>query len=142
MSNNLVIQYQNPQELYNPVKNGYSHISIVDLSKVSEVIHIAGQGGENATGVLAESFVEQCQQVFLNLQFALNDCQLSWNNIAKMQILVVSHDMQKLQYITQFMNHYFPQQNFPACTLIPVASLALPNMLLEIDATAYRFKDV
>lgn len=85
-------------------------------------------------------FLQQCHQVFQNIEYALQAVDLSWSNIAKMTILVVDHDAQKHAQLIQLMQQYFPQQNFPACTLIPVHCLALTQMQLEIDATAYRFK--
>lgn len=133
------IQCQIPETLYNSKPNGYSHIARVQLEHVAEIIHIAGQGGEHKSTVLAATFAEQCHQVFLNLQSALQHCQIDWNHIAQMTILVVDHNPEKLQMVINCLKHYFPQQNFPACTLIPIQSLALPNMLIEIDATAYRY---
>ena len=38
----------NPSTLYNPTPNAYSHIAVVQNFK--NIIHIAGQGGEDSKG--------------------------------------------------------------------------------------------
>ena len=43
-----------------------------------------------------------------------------------------SHDFSE-----QVWQALWPEQNFPACPLIPVTGLALPNMQFEVEATAY-----
>ncbi|MCH4246984.1 MAG: RidA family protein [Acinetobacter populi] len=134
-----LIQIENPKTLYDPTQYAYSHMTRIRLKDVEEIIHIAGQGGEHMSGHMPISFEQQCDNVFHNIQQALNMAQLDWANIAKMMIMLVEHDRQKHLKLIACMRHYFQQNRFPACTLIPVQSLALPNMLIEIDATAYRF---
>lgn len=133
------IQRQNPEALYDPTLYAYSHLTRIALKDIEEIIHISGQGGECVSGYMPNDFNEQCHFVFCNIEHALHAAGLDWFNIAHMHILVVDHDRQKHQSIIQYMQQYFPHHQFPACTLIPVQYLALPNMLLEIDATAYRF---
>ncbi|MFX5737274.1 RidA family protein, partial [Acinetobacter baumannii] len=52
----------NPSTLYNPTPNAYSHIAVVQNFK--NIIHIAGQGGEDSKGELSPNFEEQATQVF------------------------------------------------------------------------------
>lgn len=52
--NAQAFQIINPQELYNPRSNGYSHIAVVPPNM--RVIHIAGQGGENKNGEISPFF--------------------------------------------------------------------------------------
>ena len=68
--NAQTFQIINPQELYNPRSNGYSHIAVVPPNM--RVIHIAGQGGENKNGEISPFFDQQVQQVFYNIQHAFN----------------------------------------------------------------------
>lgn len=128
-------QLINPDALYDPHRNGYSHVAIVKPNM--RMIHIAGQGGENKNGELSEYFDQQVQQVFYNIQQALASTQAQLSDIAVLRILVVNHDADKLQALVAIMQALWKNQAFPACTLIPVPALALENMQVEIEATAY-----
>ena len=44
---------------------------------------------------------------------------------------------EKHQFLIQEMQKHWGELDFPACTLIPVPCLAIPGMLIEIEATAY-----
>ena len=96
--NAQAFQIINPQELYNPRSNGYSHIAVVPPNM--RVIHIAGQGGENKNGEISPFFDQQVQQVFYNIQHALTSAQAQLQDIAVLRILVVDHDAEKLQKLT------------------------------------------
>lgn len=136
----LLLQRYNPIELYDPAPYAYTHVVRVSLQDLTEVIHISGQGGEYSSGVLATTFEQQCDGVFKNIQHCLTVAQIDWHNIAQMRILVVDHNRQKHTKLINVMQRYFNDGLYPACTLVPVPVLALPNMLLEIEVTAYRFK--
>ncbi|EOR05188.1 RidA family protein [Acinetobacter genomosp. 15BJ] len=125
----------NPSELYDPRSNGYSHVTIVPPNM--HTIHIAGQGGENKNGELSKDFDQQVQQVFYNIQHALTSAQAQLSDIAVLRILIVDHNAEKHQALIQIMQCLWGKQAFPVCTLIPVPRLALDNMQIEIEATAY-----
>jgi len=133
--NAQAFQIINPQELYNPRSNGYSHIAVVPPNM--RVIHIAGQGGENKNGEISPFFDQQVQQVFYNIQTALNSVQAQLKDIAVLRVLIVNHNAEKLHLLTQTIQHFWKNAAFPACTLIPVPCLALEGMQIEIEATAY-----
>lgn len=125
----------NPDQLYDPRSNGYSHVVIVEPNM--RIIHIAGQGGENKNGELSDFFDQQVQQVFYNIQHALIAAQAQLSDIAVLRVLIVDHDSEKLQVLTGIMQNLWKDHAFPVCTLIPVSRLALAGMLVEIEATAY-----
>jgi len=72
-SDSLAFKLINPNGLYDPSLNGYSHIAVVQPDM--KIIHISGQGGENNKGELSQNFDQQVQQVFYNIQTALNSVQ-------------------------------------------------------------------
>ncbi|NUF14048.1 RidA family protein [Acinetobacter lactucae] len=125
----------NPSTLYDPTPNGYSHVAVVESFK--NIIHVAGQGGENSKGELSPSFEEQANQVFDNIQHALNAANAELSNIAVLRVLVVDHSVEKHQILIKIMHNLWKNHPFPACTLIPVPRLALEHMLIEVEATAY-----
>ena len=133
--NAQAFQIINPQELYNPRSNGYSHIAVVPPNM--RVIHIAGQGGENKNGEISPFFDQQVQQVFYNIQQALASAQAQLSDIAVLRILVVRHHPEKHQILIRHIRSLWKDHVFPVCTLIPVTGLALSDMQIEIEATAY-----
>ncbi|MCU4552780.1 RidA family protein [Acinetobacter nosocomialis] len=125
----------NPSTLYNPTPNAYSHIAVVQNFK--NIIHIAGQGGEDSKGELSPNFEEQTTQVFNNIQNALTAAAAKISDIAVLRILIVDHSDEKHQILIKIMQNLWKNHPFPACTLIPVPRLALERMLIEVEATAY-----
>jgi len=121
--------------LYDPSPNGYSHVAVVRLP--ARVIHIAGQGGENEDGQLSPRFEVQVGQALDNLQTALRSAQASLADVARMRILVVDHDEDRLGIIARQVRQRWANRPGPTCTLIPVPRLALDGMLFEIEAEAY-----
>ncbi|HEL3784812.1 TPA: RidA family protein [Stenotrophomonas maltophilia] len=130
-----LLELFNPAGLYDPSANGYSHVAVVRLP--ARVIHIAGQGGEDADGHLSPGFEEQVEQALDNLQVALRSAQASLADVARLRILVVDHDEDRLGIIARQVRRRWPNRAAPTCTLIPVPRLALDGILFEIEAEAY-----
>ena len=130
-----ILTMTNPTELYNPKPFAYSHIT--QVQHFSRIIHISGQGGENAQGLLSNDFVQQLEQVLQNINHALSAVNANFDDIAILRVLIVNHNAEKHQLLIQKMQSLWKNQEFPACTLIPVPCLALADMQIEIEATAY-----
>ncbi|PRV97899.1 RidA family protein [Acinetobacter sp. AR_0276] len=133
--NKETFRIKNPSTLYNPTPNAYSHIAVVQNFK--NIIHIAGQGGEDSKGELSPNFEEQATQVFNNIQNALTAAEAKISDIAVLRVLIVDHSDEKHQILIKIMQNLWKNHPFPACTLIPVPRLALERMLIEVEATAY-----
>ena len=124
----------NPAGLYDPLPNGYSHVVIAPTN--ARWVFVAGQGGEDASGLLAEGFTSQLQRCRRNLRIARAAAQASLQHVVRLTVLVVDHNQQRLDHISQALRKAWDGHPTPACTLIPVPRLALDGMLIEIDATA------
>ena len=127
--------------LYNAAPNAYSHA--VRVQEPVSWLFISGQGGENAQGLLPEDFAAQAEQALANVQTALAAGGASMADVIKLTVLIVDHGPQRFeQWKQSVMRHWGsgdpsdPKPRFPACTLIPVQQLALPGMLIEVEATA------
>ncbi|WP_445535409.1 RidA family protein [Acinetobacter sp. G18] len=125
----------NPSTLYNPTPNAYSHVAVVQ--NFNNIIHVAGQGGEDSKDELSSNFQEQATQVFNNIQHALTAADAKISDIAVLRVLIVDHSDEKHQILIKIMQNLWKNHPFPACTLIPVPRLALERMLIEVEATAY-----
>jgi enamine deaminase RidA (YjgF/YER057c/UK114 family) len=127
------MKFINPPGLYDPRPNGYSHVVVAEAP--ARIIYIAGQGGEDAEGVLSESFEAQVKQALGNLQTALAAADARLSDVAKVTALIVDHSEERLGIFSSTLRSVWGEHPAPACTLIPVPRLALDGMLFEIEAT-------
>ncbi|NHR08395.1 RidA family protein [Chromobacterium haemolyticum] len=135
MSKAVPFRLSNPAGLYDPAPNGYSHLAIVDAG--SRMLLVAGQGGENAAGELADGFEAQVRQALANLRAALAAGGADLAHVAKLTVLIVDHSEARLHAFGALLNAAWGSLPTPTCTLIPVQRLALDGMLFEIEATAF-----
>lgn len=121
----------NPQTLFDPTPNGYSTAVIVPAG--ARLAYISGQGGQDSTGGLSPDFATQVKQAYANLRAALDGIGARPDQVAKLTIFVVDHDMSKLGILTQAVQEVFGA-TLPAQTLVPVPKLAVDPMLFEVEA--------
>ena len=127
----LKLTIVNPQNLYDPSPNGYS--TAVITPRGARVAYISGQGGQDSTGGLSPDFAVQVKQAYANLRAALEGIGAKPDQVAKLTVFVVDHDMSKLGVLTQNVKEMFGEA-LPAQTLIPVPKLAIDAMLFEVEA--------
>ncbi|API52980.1 enamine deaminase RidA [Rhizobium leguminosarum] len=121
----------NPKNLYDPSPNGYSTAVIVP--RQGRLAYISGQGGQDSTGALSPDFAVQVKQAYANLRTALDALGARPDQVAKLTVFVVDHDMSKLEVLTRNVKDMFGEA-LPAQTLIPVPKLAIDPMLFEVEA--------
>jgi enamine deaminase RidA (YjgF/YER057c/UK114 family) len=127
-------RFINPQGLYDPAPNGYSHVVVATTPAC--LVYVAGQGGEDVDGRLSSDFATQVRQALRNLQTALVAAEATLAQVVKISVLIVDHSEQRLAVLSQEVRAAWGASPTPACTLIPVPRLALDGMLFEIEATA------
>ena len=121
----------NPKNLYDPSPNGYS--TAVIAPRGARVAYISGQGGQDETGALSPDFAIQVSQAYANLRAALEGIGARPDQVAKLTVFVVDHDMSKLAVLTEAVKDMFGDA-LPAQTLVPVPKLAIDPMLFEVEA--------
>jgi enamine deaminase RidA (YjgF/YER057c/UK114 family) len=129
--NGLKLTIVNPQNLYDPSPNGYS--TAVITPRAGRVAYISGQGGQDSMGALSPDFAVQVAQAYANLRTALDALGAKPDQVAKLTVFVVDHDMSKLEVLTRNVKDMFGEA-LPAQTLIPVPKLAIDPMLFEVEA--------
>lgn len=124
----------NPDGLYDPTPFGYSHLAIAS----GELVFVAGQFASDAEGhVKTADFAEQVALSLDNLHAALRAAGVGFEHVVQLRTFIVDHDMAKLAVIGEQIGKIWGDRP-PTQTLTGVASLALPEMLFEIDAVAVR----
>lgn len=127
------LQFLNPQGLYDPRPNAYSHLAVFPAGW--RMILPAGQGGENSDGELPPDFASQLRQALRNTEIVLAAAGATMADVAKFNLLIVDHDERKFADVRREFDRVWGA-NKPAWTLIPVPALALKGMLVEIDVIA------
>ena len=134
MNHSSVFQLSNPEGLYDPSGNAYSHVAEVHAG--GRLLFIAGQGGEDRDGQLSPLFAEQARQALANLEIALASKGASLAQVFKLTLLIVEHSETRLREWVIEADKAWDSSMKPTCTLIPVPRLALDGMLVEIEAVA------
>jgi enamine deaminase RidA (YjgF/YER057c/UK114 family) len=127
------LRFINPPELYDPRPNAYSHLAVFPAGW--RIILPAGQGGENARGELPPTFAEQLRQALDNTEKVLAAAGARMSDVAKFNLLIVDHSEEKFGAVRKEFDRVWGETK-PAWTLIPVPTLALEGMLVEIDVIA------
>ncbi len=122
-------RFINPPGLTKP--NGYTHVVVTSDGRTA---HIAGQVAIDSAGrvVGAGDFKAQAEKVFANLRLALASVGASFGDVLKTTTYITN--LENLPALREARRRYFHPARPPANTLVPVARLARPELLLEIEA--------
>ena len=122
-------RFINPAGLTQP--SGYTHVAVDAGGRTA---YIAGQVALDSTGQVigAGDFPAQAERVFGNLRIALASVGATFEDILKTTTYVT--DLKYLPELREARSRYFDAAHPPANTLVPVAALARPELLLEIEA--------
>ena len=126
-----MIQLLNPPSLYDPSPNAYSQIAVVPQGY--RLVFVSGQGGDQPDGSFAADFRTQATSAFRNLGLAITAAGATPADVAKITVMIVAHDMEKLRVMQSAQRVLFGAHH-PAATLVPVPCLALPDMQIEVEA--------
>ena len=123
----------NPPSLYDSSPNAYSQLAVV--AGGSRLVFLSGQGGDEPDGSFSPDFRTQAAAAFRNVGLGLTAVGATPADVAKITVLIVDHDMDKLRIMQEEQRRLFGAHH-PAATLIPVPGLALPDMQIEVEAVA------
>lgn len=105
----------------------------------SRIVHISGQVGTDETGaVVPGGLAAQTERALLNVALAVETAGVSVQDLTSLRLYVVDWDMSKLDELMRGGQAAAERTSIPevASTLIGVASLFTPEMLVEIEAVA------
>jgi enamine deaminase RidA (YjgF/YER057c/UK114 family) len=120
-------QFHSPEGIAPPVGNGYTH-----AITAGGAIYVAGQIGMEPSGAIPEGFEAQAHRAFENLEAVLAAAGASLSDVVKVTVLLV--ELGDLAAYRVVREAYIPHR--PASTLCVVKSLAMPELLFEIEAIA------
>jgi 2-iminobutanoate/2-iminopropanoate deaminase len=125
-------KYHNPPEIHPPA-GLYTHT--VEVAPSARWLHIAGQLGVRPDGTTPEGIAAQAEQAWLNVGAALASAGMDFADLVR-----VNYYLTDATHIVpaRAVRERFLKQPVPAATLLIVKSLAGPEWLIEIEATAAK----
>jgi enamine deaminase RidA (YjgF/YER057c/UK114 family) len=124
-------QFLSPDSL--PEPPGYSHVV---SARPGRVVWTSGQVAMNADGTAAPpgDWEAQTRLCFQNLGRALEAAGAAWSDVVKLTYFVV--DVSALGTIRTVRDEFVDTERPPASSLVQVAGLFRPDLLIEIEAVA------
>jgi len=125
----------NPAGLYESLPFGFSHAA---LQEGGRTLHLAGQVAwdSNASIVGAGDLAAQTRQALANLGAVLAAAGAGPADIVRLRTYVVDHTPDKLGPVLGEIGAFYGDATPAPNTFLGVAALALPDFLIEIEATA------
>jgi enamine deaminase RidA (YjgF/YER057c/UK114 family) len=126
------IEFATPPTLSAPA--GYSHV--VSLPATGRLVWTAGQVPVAADGTAAAAgdWEAQTRLTFQNVGYALAAGGAGWADVVKLTFFVV--DLAGLPVIRAIRDEFVDVRRPPTSSLVKVAGLVLPDLLLEVEAVA------
>jgi enamine deaminase RidA (YjgF/YER057c/UK114 family) len=125
--------FSSPEDLALPA--GYSHVVTIPPGLL---VWTSGQvpldAGRNI--VAAGDWEGQTRAVFENLERALRAGGAEWPDVVKLTLFVV--DVSALETIRAVRDEFVDTANPPTSSLVQVAGLFHPDVLIEVEAVAWR----
>jgi len=111
----------------------YSHTAVVPPG--AALVFVAGQVGMRADGSIPAAFAEQADLAFENLRRCLAAHHLDVDAVVKLSVfLLPRQDFAELRAARE--RHFGSHR--PTSTTVYVAGLAVPELLLEVEAVAVK----
>jgi enamine deaminase RidA (YjgF/YER057c/UK114 family) len=124
--------FTSPEALASPA--GYSHVVSIPAGRL---VWTSGQIAMDADGnvVGVADWETQARAVFANLTTALEGGGATWSDVVKLTFYVL--DTSELATIRAVRDEHVATNRPPTSTLVQVAGLAHPDLLLEVEAVAW-----
>jgi enamine deaminase RidA (YjgF/YER057c/UK114 family) len=102
------------------------------ITPAGRILFLAGQVGMDQSGKVVNGFQAQTKQALKNIDALLKECGASFADIVKLSVYLTS--MENLNSCTEIMGEVMQVKDFPAQTVVEVKSLALKELMIEIEA--------
>ena len=128
-------EYVNPNTLFSSLPHGFSQAVIASGRRV---VFVSGQTAwdvqKNIVG--GDSLLEQTRQALRNVQAAIEATGGTLKDVVALRIYIVNYEVESASAVGSALREFFSPENLPASTWIGVATLAVLEFLIEIEATA------
>ena len=112
---------------------GYSHAVSLPPGRL---VWTSGQIAVAADGSVPEGWAAQTRLVFEKLGAALAAAGAGWSDVVKLTLFVV--DVAELATVRAVRDEFVDARRPPTSSLVRVAGLVRPDLLIEVEAVAWR----
>jgi enamine deaminase RidA (YjgF/YER057c/UK114 family) len=125
----------NPDSLFPSLENGFSQIV---AASGGVTIYISGQTAWDSDKQIVggRDLAQQTSQALRNVQTAIEAAGGTLADIVSLRIYIVDYRPEQAEAVGDALREFFPREKYPASTWIGVSTLAVPDFLIEIEATA------
>ena len=127
-------EYINPNTLF-PSLHGFSQVVVASGRKM---VFMSGQTAWDVHKKIVggDGLLEQARQVLRNVESAIEAAGGTLKDVVALRIYIVNHRTESAGAVGSALREFFSPENPPASTWIGVSALAVPEFLIEIEATA------
>lgn len=124
-----------PASLFPSADYGFAQVVSVEGKKL---IFCAGQTAWDKDNNLigGDDLGKQMERTLENIGIALAEAGASLKDVCRLTIYIVNYNPDQLETIAGVLGKFFDKDALPANTLLGIQSLALPEFLVEMEATA------
>lgn len=124
-----------PAALFPSADYGFAQVVSTEGKKL---IFCAGQTAWDKDNNLigGDDLGKQMEKTLENIGIALAEAGASLKDVCRLTIYVVNYSPDQLETIGGVLGKFFDKDALPANTLLGIQSLALPEFLVEMEATA------
>jgi enamine deaminase RidA (YjgF/YER057c/UK114 family) len=120
-------------------QENFGYAQAIEVSGAQQTLYCAGQTAMSAEGapLHKDDMRAQIQLALENLEEVLNNGGYNWSNVVRLNIYTTDVDRFLAEY-GEVMSRLVPSGSKPSMTLLGIARLAFPELLVEIEATAVK----
>lgn len=124
-----------PATLFPSADYGFAQVVSAEGKKL---IFCAGQTAWDKDNNLigGDDLGKQMEKTLENIGIALAEAGASLKDVCRLTIYIVNYNPDQLETIAGVLGKFFDKDALPANTLLGIQSLALPEFLVEMEATA------
>jgi enamine deaminase RidA (YjgF/YER057c/UK114 family) len=112
---------------------GYSHAVSLPAGRL---VWTSGQIAIDASGTVPAGWEAQTRLVFANLGHALAAVDADWSDVVKLTVFVAAEP--ELETFRAVRDEFIDTARPPTSSLVRVAGLVRPDLLLEVEAVAWH----
>jgi len=111
----------------------YRRMKFSQAVRIGDTVWVSGQVGEDEKGLVGEGIDAQARLAFKNLAHVLADTGASPADVV--ELMTFNTSMGDIRGFSKVRTDFIPE-NYPAWTAVGVKELVMPQLLVEIKATA------
>lgn len=128
----MAIKFHNPKTVSFSGKYSLG----AEVPQGARLFYVSGQVGVDPRGKLQPTFEKQAVQVFKNIGQVLKSAGMTYKDIVKATIFLT--DSRYIPAYRAVRDQFIAEPPYPASTLLVIAGLADPAMLLEVEVVAAK----